>query len=43
MKKHDLRIPGSGGTAREADVLFKLASKLTPEVRQLHAIVIDKY
>ena len=33
VKKHNLTPPGSGGTVRDAAVIFKLASQLTPEVR----------
>ncbi len=32
VKKYNLTPPGSGGTARDAAVIFKLASQLTPEV-----------
>lgn len=35
VKKHNLTPPGSGGTARDAAVIFKLASQLTPEVQTL--------
>lgn len=32
VKKHNLSPPGRGGTARDAAVIFKLASQLKPEV-----------
>ncbi|KAK2460147.1 hypothetical protein APHAL10511_007826 [Amanita phalloides] len=35
VKKYSLTPPGSGGTARDAAVIFKLASQLTPEVQTL--------
>lgn len=35
VKKYNLTPPGSGGTARDAAVIFKLASQLTPEVNSL--------
>ncbi|KAF8731470.1 hypothetical protein AX14_004833 [Amanita brunnescens Koide BX004] len=35
VKKYNLTPPGSGGTARDAAVIFKLASQLTPEVQTL--------
>ena len=35
VKKYDLSPPGHGGTARDAAVIFKLASQLKPEVPYL--------
>ncbi|KAL0948624.1 hypothetical protein HGRIS_010432 [Hohenbuehelia grisea] len=35
VKKHDIPTPGRGGTAREAAVIFKLASQLEPEVQTI--------
>ena len=35
VKKHSLTPPGLGGTARDAAVIFKLASQLKPEVKML--------
>ncbi|KAF8333869.1 hypothetical protein F5887DRAFT_1063560 [Amanita rubescens] len=35
VKKYNLTPPGSGGTARDAAVIFKLASQLTPQVQTL--------
>ena len=32
VKKHNLVPPGYGGSARDAAVIFKLASQLKPEV-----------
>jgi len=32
VKNYDLTPPGHGGTARDAAVIFKLASQLKPEV-----------
>lgn len=32
VKKYNLTPPGAGGTARDAAVIFKLASQLKPEV-----------
>jgi nuclear RNA export factor len=32
VKKYNLSPPGHGGTARDAAVIFKLASQLKPEV-----------
>jgi nuclear RNA export factor len=33
VKNNNLTPPGRGGTARDAAVIFKLASQLKPEVR----------
>ncbi|KAK7461961.1 nuclear mRNA export, poly(A)+RNA binding protein, variant 2 [Stygiomarasmius scandens] len=35
IKKHNLSPPGHGGTAREAAVIFKIASQLKPEVQSV--------
>ncbi|KAF8907245.1 hypothetical protein CPB84DRAFT_1813529 [Gymnopilus junonius] len=35
VKKYNLTPPGHGGTARDAAVIFKLASQLKPEVQSL--------
>ncbi len=32
VKKYNLAPPGRGGTARDASVIFKLASQLKPSV-----------
>jgi len=32
VKKYNLAPPGRGGTARDASVIFKLASQLKPQV-----------
>lgn len=37
VKKYHLSPPGSGGSVREAAVIFKLASELVPEVRVLYS------
>ena len=35
LKQHRLSPPGSGGSVREAAVIFKLASQLQPEVQTI--------
>lgn len=35
LKKHHLSPPGSGGSVRDAAVIFKMASQLKPEVQTI--------
>jgi hypothetical protein len=42
VKKYNLTPPGSGmGSARDAAVIFKIASELKPEVRQFCSAMLD--
>jgi len=41
VKKHNLTPPGRGGTARDAAVIFKLASQLKPEVTIYFPLLLD--
>ena len=44
VKKYNLTPPGSGmGSARDAAVIFKIASELKPEVRQFCSVILDGF
>ena len=44
VKKYNLTPPGSGmGSARDAAVIFKIASELKPEVRQFCSVNFDGF
>jgi nuclear RNA export factor len=40
VKKYNLTPPGHGGSARDAAVIFKLASQLKPEVLSFLRITV---